>query len=202
MPNVTMDSKMISKGLEAFNNATRLAANITTPKSEERKTNQSYREGDKLDQPHNQTVEVKVGSEQQTKPVIVHEKKETHVHKPYPDGRELSEKECDVERLRISSAHEEVMAELEFRRWQAEQDRKDRKEREERARRDRETREARDKKFGRRLLIGSGICAAIGLGLYAYDRYTYSRRVGSSRLAIPAPKAELSIGVEAEGSVE
>ena len=200
MANGKMDASTLIKGLEAVNNMSKLAANLTTKEKETPIEKRSFKEGDKTNQPHTQTVEVKVGEQGNQKPYIVHEKKETHIHKPFPDSRELSEKECEVETLRLKLDAEAKMAELDFRRWQAEEDRKERREREENAKKERDRKRAEDKKFMRRMLIGTGIAGAIGLGLVGYSMYADSRRSSSRRLAVPAPQTTLTI--EAEGSVE
>lgn len=197
MSNAKMDANTIGKGLELVNNMSKLAANLSSDRKPQEK--KPFKED--FNQPHNQTVEVKVGSEQQQKPVIVHEKKETHIHKPFPEGRSLTTEECEVEKMRIQTEVEDKKAEREYRMWLEEQNRKERKEREEYVRRERERRRQEDKKFVKRLGIAAGICTAIGVGLYAYNCYTGSRNFAGSRLAIPAPQP-VNTTIDAEGTVK
>ena len=192
-----MDPNVLNNGLEALSNMSKIAANLSNRPAGDRKT---YREGDSTNQPHNQTVEVKVGSEESRKPVVVHEKKETHIHKPFPDSRNLTTEECEVEKMRIQLEFDDKQAEREFRMKQEEEARKERREREEYARRERERKREEDKKFGRRLGIGAAIAGAAFLGLTAYGIYSDSRRTGSTRLALPKPEVNLTIG--AEGTVK
>lgn len=202
-----MDASMLSSGLETISNVSKIIASTTAQKMPETKTFQSYREGEKLDQPHNQTVEVKVGSEPQQKPIVLHEKKETHIHKPFPEGRELSERECEVEKLRLQLEAEAKKDELNFRMAKDDAYRKERRELEEQQRRDRERREAETRKSNRRFLIGAGILCGIAAGLGAYAIYTDSRRTYSSGLALPKPGEEMTVTyskspINAEGSVK
>ena len=71
---MTMDSDFINKGMETMSNLSKLAANVTsknTAPKEEKKED--------MNQPHNQTVEVKVGDPgENRKPMILKEKNETH----------------------------------------------------------------------------------------------------------------------------
>ena len=154
--------------------------------------NRSYREGDSTNQPHNQTVEVKVGEQNAQKPLIIHEKKETHIHKPFPDNRELSEKECEVETLRLNLEAQAKKDEIEYRRWVEEEYRKERRERDQYQRRQRELKEQENKKFTRRVLIWTGVACAVGLGLGAYSMYTDSRRSSAGRLFISTPQQPIT----------
>lgn len=192
------NANTLSKSLELANNMTKLAANLSSgkPKHETKKS------AENTNQPHTQTVEVKVGEQGQQKPVVVHEKKETHIHKPYPDNRNLTTEECEVEKLRIQTEADDKRAEREYRMWLEEQNRAERKERQEYERRERDRKRAEDKKFYRRLGIGAGILAAVGVGCYAYSCYTDSRRPASPRLAIPAPQVNTDATINAEGTVE
>lgn len=208
MGNAKVDPSVIFKGVETLNNLSKIGANLSKPQTERKPRH----EGDSTNtnQPHTQTVEVKVGEQGGQKPVVIHDKKETHIHKPFPDARELSEKECEVEILRLKLEAEAKKDEIEYRRWVEEENRRERKERDEAARRDRENRRAEDKRLAKRVFFGAAIAAAVGVGLYAYDTYSSSRRSGARRLYIPQPKASLTISTEtssstaipAEGSVE
>lgn len=202
----------IQKGLNVVDNLSKLAANMTDPanKTQKKEGKQVYREGDQTNQAHNQTVEVKVGdgSGSAQKPVVLKEKKETHIHKPYPDARNLTTEECEVEKMRIQCENDYKMRELEYRRWQEEELRKERKEKEEYERKQREEREIRRRKSERRGFIAAGVLGAIGLGCLGYSIYTDYRSARGSGLALPAPKSELTIkytgdnAVAAEGMVE
>lgn len=183
---MSMDTEFSGKVLDTVNNMSKLAANIsakTAAKTEEKKD-------ENMNQPHNQTVEVKVGETGEVrKPMILKEKTETHIHKVFPDNRELNEKECELEKLRLNNEHELKMKELEFRMRQEEEARIERKEREEYARREREKRQQSDKKFFRFLgwgIVGAGV---IGAGFAAYDYYTHSRCAANNRRALGEPGA-------------
>ena len=194
-----MDAATFGKGIELVNNMTKLATNLSSDKPRAEK--KTFKEGDSTSQPHNQTVEVKVGAEQPQKPYVIHEKKETHIHKPFPEGRELSKQECEVETLRLQLDAEDKKAEREYRMWLEEENRKERKEREEYARRERERKRQEDKKFAKRMFIGMGIAGAIGLGIAGYDYYTSTLRSAGRRLVIPA-QTQVTPPIKTEGSVE
>lgn len=181
--NVKLDENVFSKGLETLANATRIASNLTEGKPKEPEK--------PMNQPHNQTVEVKVGGEntEAKKPVILKEKHETHIHKPFPDGRALTAEECAIEKLRIEKEYEEKQAEREYRIWLEEENRKERREREAREREEAERRRAEDRKFYKRLGIITGILGAAGLGYAGYCRYTDSRNAAGGRMAVSAPEA-------------
>ena len=196
MANSKVDAaSVLMNGIEMVNNASKVAANLSK-RPPEKKT---YNEGDTTNQPHTQTVEVKVGEQGTPKPVVVHEKKETHIHKPYPDSRNLTKEECEVETLRIKLEAEDKKAEREYRMWLEEKYREERREREENARKERDRRREEDKKFARRVFICAGIAGAIGVGCYAYSCYTSSRRSASCGLVLPASKAAT---IEADGAVK
>lgn len=202
-----MDMNVVSKSIDTVNNFSKMAANLSNMKVHDKPPVQVHKDENSTNQPHSQTVEVKVGNEQSQKPVIVHEKKETHIHKPFPDTRELNERECDVEKLRLqleydakSKESDYKMKELEFRMHQEEVAREERREKEEYARRERERKREEDKKYFRRFLIGAGIIGTVGLGAAAYYIYTDSRKPSSHRVALPAP--ETCNGQAAEGSVK
>ena len=195
----TVDATVLMKGLETMSNVSKIAANLSDKPRGDKKT---YNEGDSTNQPHNQTVEVKVGDQGERKPVVVHEKKETHIHKPFPDSRSLTTEECEVEKLRIEKEALAKQAELDYRKWHAEFEQAERKEREAYARKERERKHEEDKKFFRRFLIGAGIIGAASVVYIGYDIYTSSRNSSSRRLGIPAPQSSLSASIEAEGTVK
>ena len=148
---------------------------------------------------------MKVGSEQKPQPVVVHEKKETHIHKPFPDSRNLTAEECAVETLRINNEHEEKMAELEYRKWLEEECRKERREREEESRKERERKREKEDKFFKRMLIGGCIAGTIGLGCYGYYIYTNTRNSTGRRLVFQPQKTPMTISAEpisTEGTVK
>ena len=200
MANGKIDAAMVSNGLELINNLSKVTANVTTPKAPDQKT---YREGDKFDQPHSQTVEVKVGNPDQTapKPVVVHEKKETHIHKPFPEGRQLTTEECEVEKLRIQLEYEAKKDNLAYLAKMDEERNKARREREAEERKERERRREENKKSNRKLLIFGGAVLAGLVGVTAYGIYTDSRRSCGSRLALQQPSTQVN-AIPVEGSVK
>ena len=168
---MSMDTDFIGKCVDMASNVSKLAANVTAPKANAPKPAEKT-EDSNMNQPHNQTVEVKVGNpEENRKPVILKEKTETHIHKVFPDNRELNEKECEIER----------------------------REREEYARKERERRRESDKKFFRRMGIGIGIGATALVGFAVYDYYTHSRNSQRYKLSSGQPGGE---PVTAEGTVQ
>lgn len=197
-----MDANMIGTGLEMLNNMSKVAANVSSKQPEKK----SYKEGDNLNQPHNQTVEVKVGQDQPNKPVIVHEKKETHVHKPFPEGRELSERECEVEKLRLQLEYDAKKDDLTYRVQMEETRRKERREADEYARKERERRHEENRKATRKLWIAAGIGFAGLVGLAAYNIYTSSRIPGGSGFSVCQPKKMTTLPeastIPAEGIVK
>lgn len=194
----TMDASMLMKGLDAVNNLSKVAASAATLANKPPKK-EIYKDGD-TNQPHNQTVEVKVGEQSAQKPIILHEKKETHVHKPFPESRELSERECEVEKMRLQLEADGKKDELAWRREMYANDRADRKEREERERKERECRREKERKTNKRILIGSCIFGAALVGLAAYCRYSDSRDLRSGGLALQSPA--LNAAINAEGTVK
>lgn len=193
-----VDTNMIGNGIEMLNNVSKFAANMSTPKNQEKK---SYKEGDNLNQPHNQTVEVKLGNDQPNKPVVVHEKKETHIHKPFPEGRELSERECEVEKLRLQLEYDAKKDNLAYRVQMEEARRKERREADEYARKERERRHEENRKATRKLWIAAGVGFAGLVGLAAYNIYTSSRVPGGSGFSIQQPQTGVN-AIPAEGTVK
>lgn len=191
---ISIDQSTINNGMETMKNLTKLAANVTNPKPPHQPQEKKQ---ENMNQPHTQTVEVKVGEQTPaSKPTIIKEKSETHVHKVFPDQRELSERECAVRELELKNEHEFKMKELEFRMIQEEQNRKERREREEYDRKERERRREREKRFSRNMCIGLGVAGAVALGCAALDLYTNSGHFKSGRLALPKQSA-----VPGEGNV-
>ena len=196
---INLDSNAVNNGIQMMKNVTQVAANLT----KEHKPPQEKPKQETTNQPHTQTVEVKVGDQGNTpKPIIVKEKPETHVHKYFPDNRELSDRECDVREMELKQDHEYKMAELHFRMDMEAQARADRKEREARAEKERERRRERDRRAMRNICIGVGAVCVVAAGVAAYNLYTDSRGVGGRRLFIPAPAQDKVTPVPAEGEVK
>lgn len=192
--NINQDT--INKGVETVKNLTRVAANLTDNKP---KNPQPEKKTENMNQPHTQTVEVKVGEQNPAvKPTIIKEKSETHVHKVFPDQRELSERECQVRELELRNEHELKMAELNFRIRQEEQNRNDRREREEHDRKERERRREKERRYSRNICIGMGVLGLAAVGCYAFDLYTNSRGVKNHRAALPEQPA----AIQGSGTVE
>ena len=198
-------SMMIQKGLETVANVTKMAANISgnaKPRNDRKPEHKPEPKNETKDnQLHNQTVEVKVGGDEKQKP-------ETHIHKIYPDNRELSHEECELERMRIQLEYEEKDKQRKHILLVREMDYKERMEREAR---EKDEREKLEKKLAkkRRLyyLIGGGIGVAV-LGLAAYGIYTDNRdsqsngNTSGSLLTEGTEKKKYTDVIESEGSVE
>lgn len=195
-----MDTEFVGKCLDMANNVSKLANTVANKKETKQMEKQ---EEQAMSNPHNQTVEVKVGNpDEAKKPIIVKEKTEQHIHKVFPDNRELTENECEIEKLRLENEHELKMKELEFRIQQEEENRRERREREEYARRERERRQESDKKFFRRMGIGIGVGAVALVGLAAYDIYTDPRRVKGNGIHLRIGKGVTEQPVQADGEVK
>ena len=195
---VNINSNTFNNLAETAKNVSRIANNLT----EKPKQNQPEKKTENMNQPHTQTVEVKVGEQNPVqKPTIIKEKSETHVHKVFPDNRPLSDEECAVRELELKQDHEYKMKELEYRMAIEEQNRKDRKEREENERKERERRREKDRRFARNTCIIMGAVGAVALGFAAYDFYTGSRGAQSRKLALREPKVEIELTPD-EGSVK
>ncbi len=194
---INLDSNAVNNGIQTMKNLTQVAANLT----KEHKPQQEKPKQENTNQPHTQTVEVKVGEQTPaSKPIIVKEKPETHVHKYFPDNRELSDRECGVREMELKQEHEYKMRELDHRIMLDAQARQDRKEREERAEKDRERRRERDRRAMRNICIGVGAVCVVAAGVAAYNLYTDSRGTGGRRLFIPASHKVTPI--QAEGEVK
>jgi len=196
-----MESNMINNLMEATKNVTRIAANVTSnvggkpqqKPAQEKKT-------ETTNQPHNQTVEVKLGNTDGIPKL--HEKKETHIHKVFPDGRELSERECEVEKLRLKQESDLRNRELDFNFMVEEHVRADRKEREEYERKERKEREERNRRRNRNIIIGCSAAVVVGAATYyAVDRYLSSRYSGHNMLAAKSPETPVALNA-GESSVK
>lgn len=195
---VNLDPNAFNKAAEIAKNITRVAANVTDPNNKPKP--QQEKKTENMNQPHTQTVEVKVGEQNPAqKPTIIKEKSETHVHKVFPDQRELSERECNVRELELRNEHEYKMEELHWRMQMEAENRKERKERDERDRKEREERRQRDRKFARNLGIGLGAVGVVTVGLAIYDYYTNSRNPKIGGGTAREPQAVNAI--PAEGTV-
>lgn len=195
-----IDSSAIMNVLETSANVSKIISHMTTEKKAEEKKENNPTETNSTNQPHTQMVEVKVGndSEKDKQPVILKEKHETHVHKPYPEGRALSKDECEVEKLRITTAQAEAREAREYNLVMEERARKERKERDDYARQENERRREERRKRERRGLIYGSIFAASCLGIAGYCLYTDYRSSRAAGLSVQKPAKV----IKAEGSVK
>ena len=201
-----MDSNSIMKTLDLVNNVSKLAANVTEKKAEKPTEKTVYREGAKTqtNQPHNQTVEIKVG-DPDAKPV--EEKHETHVHQTFPENRELSERECEIEKLRLTQEHEREMARIRFEIESAEYERKRREYEDERREKERAERREEDKKWSKRALIAACIFGGVCIGGAGYEAWrdykNGQKRENYVRISYnPSGNGGAAPVAAAEGSVE
>ena len=210
-----MDSRDIQKGVETLANLSKLAANISTPKQPQNppQDKKTYKGGDSTNQPHTQTVEVKLGDQsgENKKPIIVKEKTETHIHKHYPDNRALSPEECEVEKLRINMEYAEKDKERAHQILMDDRAAKERERQEElekiRAEKEREERAEREekrRKREKRLLIYGAIVGGIGLVGTGYYLYTDSRRSRNLEMALRTKQPTVNIPdvISGEGEVK
>ena len=123
----------------------------------------------------NQTVQIQVKGDNEPKehkPVIIREKKETHIHKDFPETRTLSDKECELamEKIRLENALK--VQEMEYQKQREEQERRDRTAREAQARQDRIVSEAKQEKRNKIRAIITAVMVAIGGVGVGYKIYT------------------------------
>lgn len=189
-----INTEVISKAFDTVNTLGKIAANVTAPGKSQPNNNQPKPEKSNTNQPHTQTVEVKVGNpDQKEKPVVVHEKKETHVHHTYPDQRALTKDECEVEKMRIAAAQENAREERAYNLELEERARRERRERLEHERREEERRrEERRKSSNRCRILGYSLLGAglVGLGYCIYTDYRNSRVSG---LPVQQPKIQVKV---------
>ena len=191
---ININSNAINDGAQTLKNLSQVAANLTKPqpKPQEKPKQENF------NQPHTQTMELKIGDmAPQPKPLVLKEKSETHVHKYFPENRELSERECQVRELELKNEHEYKMRQLDDTIRAGEEYRKDRKEKEELERKERE--EAR-RRGRRNAAIFMGALGVAAVGGVAYYLYTSSRNPANQRVAIPS--AETVTMVPGEGTVK
>ena len=200
---VTMNGHDLQKGIETVANLTKLAANITDPNKQPKPQKQTTQKAESTNQPHTQTVEVKVGDQGEgKKPVIVKEKTETHIHKHFPDNRSLTDAEVELEKYRLDLEYAEKDKERAERMELEQYARKEREKLEEKAREAAEKRAEQNEKTRKRLLILGSVMAGIGLVGTGYYLYTDSRRNRGARLALPAQKTYPELNIPGAVSVE
>lgn len=196
---MNIDPNVFGKALDTVNTFGKIAANVTDPKkTQQNNPPQPKPDKNQTNQPHTQTVEVKVGNpdQKEQKPMVVHEKKETHVHKTYPDGRNLTKEECEVEKMRIQIAHENAKEERDYNLLLERERREERKEREDYERRERDRKREDKRKSDRRfaIILGvAGTAALVGLGYSLYSDYRSAHTAG---LSLPEPQVALDITKE------
>lgn len=198
-----INGETVNKALEAIANVSKTTANLTEGDKKQKKEKQSYsnRGGDTNNQQHQQMVEVHVGeAKEQPKPVVIHEKPETHIHKHFPDNRALTKDECDLEELRIKYQFEEEERKRAFQREQEQIERAERKERETYERQERIKREEERRKARKIRNVVAGAIGAALLGYIGYSFYSDSRSGAHHRLNLGAGEPVTSI--PAEGNVE
>ena len=202
-----MDSNGLQKVVELGLNASKVAANLSEVAKREKSPKQQENNRppkETTSQPHNQTVEVKVGElspASNQSPKIIKEKTEQHIHKHYPDGREMSKEECELERYRLELEYKDKEAERQYRMLVEEHRRMDQKERDEYARKQEELRKIEQTKSRRKNRIIGGVLAGFGLGVVGYCVYSDIRDSQRAGLAIPAPKTPRKL-IKAEGTVK
>lgn len=192
---MNLDANVFGKALDTVNTVGKIAANLTDKKNQPMNPPPQKKDTTNTNQPHTQTVEVKVGdTDSKQKPYVLQEKKETHVHKSYPDGRALSKDECEVEKMRIQVAHENAKEEREYNLLMEENRRKERKEREDYERRVAERRREDQKKSDRRFrILGYTL---IGIGLVGAGYCIYSDIRAARAAGLPAPQSKMTVTIE------
>lgn len=188
-----MANNGLEKTIEAISNVTKLAVNVTDP-NKNKPEKKEYR-SNQTSQPHNQTVEVKVGEgiQQVPQPTIIEKKAETHIHKDFPDNRPLTDEECKVKTHIADLEDADKEKERAFKMKVLEMELAERKEQAEYERAEAERRREEARKAGKRALIIGGIFGGIALGIIGYDIYTSSRSSKTSRLALQPGKGSIVI---------
>ncbi len=204
--NVTVDGNTLAKGIETVANLSKIASNLTeNHKPQPPKPALPERKPDTTNQPHTQTVEVKIGdpgNQNQQKPPREKPQPVIPPTKMFPDGRELSERECDVAKIQIANDQEYRMAEMKYRMAAEERNREERREREEYERKERERKREEEKRRNKRRFILGGFMAAAFVGLTGYACYTDYRNSQNAKLSLPASKNVKSKPIKVEGSVK
>lgn len=198
--NANINSEVIGKAFDTVNTLGKIAANVTNPNKSQQQ-NAPKPEKSNTNQPHTQTVEVKVGDpDRKDKPVVVHEKKETHVHRTYPEGRNLTKDECEVEKIRIAASQENAREERAYNLEMEERARKERRERLEYERQqDDRRREERKKSRRNARILGYTLLgiSVVGIGYCIYTDYRASRTPG-----LPVPEQEIKKPIKVAGTVK
>ena len=202
-----MDSNGLQKVVDLGLNVSKVAANLSeTAKRDKSPKQENHPQKETTNQPHNQTVEVKVGGDlgnPNQQPKIVKEKSETHIHKHFPDNRELSEKECELEKYRLELEYKDKQAERDYRMIIENNRRREQKERDEYAHKQEELRRERQAKSSKTRKIIGGILFGLGVGLAGYSVYSDIRSNRSAGLALPTQeKAAPKKLIKAEGTVK
>lgn len=193
---ININSNAINDGAQTLKNLSQVAANLTKPQQKP----QEKPKQENFNQPHTQTMELKIGDmAPQPKPLVLKEKSETHVHKYFPENRELSERECQVRELELRNEHEYKMKQLDDMIRAGEEYRKDRKEKEELERREREETRRRGR---RNAAIFMGALGVAAVGAVGYYLYTSSRNPANRGMALPATGEAVNTPVQAEGTVK
>lgn len=200
----------LQKGIEFAANLSKFAANVTNPPQATPQA--TYKEGDSTSQAHNQTVEVKLANpEAEKKPMVFKEKNETHIHKYFPDNRNLTAEECELRKFEIQLEYDEKDKAREFAILMDDRRREDEAKaaerdriREEKERKDREEREAHNRKWAKRALICGAIIGGVGLVDAGYRYYTDSRRPFTPHIPGGMPGAQIKIPdvIKGEGKVK
>lgn len=190
----------VSKLTNTFSDAVKLAANLTEAAKERKNMESISDNSNNSTQNPNQQVQIHIGDqEKDKKPVVIHEKPETHIHKDFPEGRSLTDKECELALAKAKMENERKLLEMDYQKAKYEQERRDRLLKEAQEREDKEKRRIKNEKRAKvRNVIAAivGVLGAVGIGYSIYaDNRDYRNRMANSQTS-EAPV------ISGEGSVE
>lgn len=175
---MNMNENMLEKTVETLGNVTKIAANLSEPKKEAPKKQQSDDSNNACT--GNQSVNISVAPKEKKPPKPV----ERHIHE-FPENRELNERECELalQKARmdfeLKKQEQDHINRMDERSWQHQM----------------ELEKKQEKKARKTSIIGS-ILVALGIGALGYCAYKDSKG-GCSQA-----KGSSQEPVKAEGTVQ
>lgn len=157
--------------VNTLGSAVKLAANLSEKKPEVTDSSNNT-----VTNP-NQTVQIQIKDEkkEEPKPMIIHDKQETHIHKEFPEERALTDSECALAKERLRVQEQKDIREFEFKKYKYDLDRKDMEALQNRVQQYYEKQEAKNEKRRKVRIILGGIFAALGATAIGYSIYADNR---------------------------
>ena len=173
----------MGKITETLGDAVKLAANLSEATKKDPMRNISDNSNNTQSNP-NQTVQIQISDKEKEtadkKPVIIREKPETHIHHDFPEGRALTDKECELSLKKAEMENRLKEKEMEYQSYREDQERHDRLIHEEQERKEREERRIRNEKRAKVRGIVVACLAALGIGVIGYSVYKDSKNGGGN----------------------